>query len=53
MPKKQPEKQDQEKVVETKQNPEGVVKMVNEQGRIAYVHPSMMPAYKSGGFKEA
>lgn len=30
----------------------GIVKMVHEDGRKADVHPSMVDAYKSGGYKE-
>ena len=30
----------------------GTVKMVHEDGRKADVHPSMVDAYKSGGYKE-
>jgi len=52
MAKKQSEQQVQEEVVETKQTPKGVTKMVNPNGKVAYVHPSMIPAYKSSGFKE-
>jgi len=29
-----------------------LVKMVHEDGRKADVHPSMVDAYKSGGYKE-
>lgn len=52
MAKKQSEQQVQEEVVKTKQTPKGVVKMIHPYGKVAYVHPSMIPAYKSGGFKE-
>lgn len=30
----------------------GLVKMIHEDGRNADVHPSMVDAYKSGGYKE-
>ena len=49
MTKKQPEKQVQETV---KKTPKGVTKMAHPDGRIAYAHASMIPAYKSSGFKE-
>jgi hypothetical protein len=29
------------------------IKMVHEDGRTADVHPSMVDAYKSGGYREA
>jgi hypothetical protein len=53
MTKKQSEKQVQEKVVETRPSSDGLVKMVHPHGKIAHVHTSMIPAYKSGGYKEA
>jgi len=31
----------------------GLVKMVHEDGRKADVHPSMVEAYRSGGYREA
>lgn len=30
----------------------GIVKMQHEDGRLADVHPSMVEAYKSGGYRE-
>ncbi len=30
-----------------------IVKMVHDDGRTADVHPSMVDAYKSGGYREA
>lgn len=53
MAKKQSEKQEQEKVVENRPLSDGLVKMVHPHGKIAHVHQSMIPAYKSGGYKEA
>ena len=53
MAKKQSEKQMQEKAVETRPLSDGLVKMVHPHGKIAYAHASMIPAYKSGGYKEA
>lgn len=42
----------QEEVVVEKTAPTGTTKMTHPDGRVAYVHDSMIPAYKSGGFKE-
>jgi len=53
MAKKQSENQVQKKVVETTNSSGALVKMVHPHGKIAHVHPSMIPAYKSGGYKEA
>jgi len=33
--------------------PIGPTKLVHPDGRVAYAHDSMIPAYKSAGFKEA
>ena len=43
---------EEEVVVETTSAPNGTTKLVHADGRIAYAHESMIPAYKSGGFKE-
>ena len=41
---------EEELVVETAVD--GKTKMIHADGRVAYAHESMVPAYKSGGFKE-
>ena len=43
---------EEEVIVENTSVPEGPTKMVHADGRVAYVHDSMIPAYKSGGYKE-
>ena len=52
MAKKEPEKQVQEVIAKEKKTPTGVVKMTHSDGRVAYAHQSMIPAYESSGFKE-
>jgi len=54
MVKKEAEKVEvqEEVVVQKKTAPAGTTKLFHADGRIAYVHESMIPAYKSGGFKE-
>lgn len=42
----------EEVVVKVDPTPKGTTKMVHPDGKVAYVHESMIPAYKSGGFKE-
>lgn len=37
----------------TEEAPVGPTKLVHPDGRVAYAHDSMIPAYKSAGFKEA
>tara|TARA_R110000823_G_C15821519_1_gene489301 strand:- start:49 stop:222 length:174 start_codon:yes stop_codon:yes gene_type:complete len=39
-------------VAKTKVKREGLTTMVHSDGRKAFVHDSMIPAYKSGGYKE-
>ena len=43
------------KPMESKAAPKtpSIVKMVHDDGRTADVHPSMVDAYKSGGYREA
>ena len=42
----------EEVVVKTEVKREGLTTMVHSDGRKAFVHDSMIPAYKSGGYKE-
>tara|TARA_R110000782_G_scaffold69296_1_gene139433 strand:- start:433 stop:591 length:159 start_codon:yes stop_codon:yes gene_type:complete len=42
----------EEVVAKTKVKREGLTTMVHSDGRKAFVHDSMIPAYKSGGYKE-
>jgi hypothetical protein len=50
--KKAPAKKPAAKKAAPKASP-SIVKMVHEDGRTADVHPSMVDAYKSGGYREA
>lgn len=50
--KKAPAKKPAAKKAAPKASP-SIVKMVHEDGRKADVHPSMVDAYKSGGYREA
>lgn len=46
------EKKETKKRGRPKKESSDLVKMVHEDGRKADVHPSMVDAYKSGGYKE-
>ena len=51
------ESKSEQKKIAKKQEAESsnpaLVKMVNAGGKVAFVHASMIRAYKSGGYKEA
>ena len=51
--KKATAKKPAEKKAAPKKESTGLIKMVHEDGRKADVHPSMIDAYKSGGYREA
>ena len=52
MTKKESDQKAQEPVKKTSKAANGLVKMAKPNGQVAHVHESMIPAYKSGGYKE-